>query len=548
MKGRFRKIYDISGIVLLLLILVLLVEMSSDDHIYFSRDSGYYDDAFTLKIQGGGHNGLNKRDIYYTLDGSEPTKEDYLYDRDTPIFMEDASNQENRYAARTDVGVSDPRDAVKYKAPDYNIDKCNIVRASVFDGEGNCLDSITGIYFIGFQDKNGYDGCYTASLVTDPENLFDTGKGIYVEGFDEKANYQRRGADWEREAELTIFDSEQRQILTQKCGIRIKGGTSRRLAQKSFRCYARDEYCGGSRFQAELFQKGRLPHRIAFYAGGNDYLCKIKDPMIHKLTESLNFSTMNFLPCVLFLNGEYWGVYFMSEDYDDSFISDRYDVKKEDVVLIKAGYLKEGNDADYNDYLAMRRFMTETDMSLPGNYEAACQMIDIDSYIDYYATEIYIQRHEDWPSSNYALWKTRVDEGSAFGDGRWRWMLYDLNSGGMDAIEYDSLEEVLYDDEMFSSLYQNEEFRCQFAERILYIGKELLNAENCNRFMEDYKATMKTPLAESSRRFYPDSALEKLENDTEWLATFFENRYDAVWDFLVDNMGEEWLRRRGIQK
>lgn len=546
MKGRFRKVFDISGIVLLLFILGIFVWLSSDSQISFSRDSGYYDEAFFLKIRGG--NGVLKRSIYYTLDGSEPTQEDCLYDKKNPIFIEDATNRENKYAARTDVGNGSLGDVVPYEAPDYNIDKCNVVRASIFDAEGNCLDSISGIYFIGFQEKSGYEGLYTACIVTDPENLFDAERGIYTKGFSESFNYQGRGAEWEREAAVTIFDSEQNQILTQKCGIRIKGGTSRSLAQKSIRCYARDEYSGDNRFRAELFRKGHLPRRIAFYAGGNDYYCKVKDPMIHKLAENLNFSTMSFIPCALFLDGEYWGVYYISEDYDDAYISDHYDVKKEDVILIKSGILKEGESSDYDEYLSMRQFMTQEDMSLPGNYETACQMMDMSSYIDYYATQIYIQRHSDWPSANYALWRTKENEGSEFGDGRWRWMLYDVNSPGMDAIKYDSLSEVLHDDDMFFSLYQNEEFRCRFAERILYIGKEVLSAENCSQFLEDYERTMRVPLAENNRRFYPTVKAEDCDRNTEWLTSFFENRYDAVWDFLTENMGEAWLCQNGIKK
>ncbi len=544
MKGRFRKVYDIAGIFFLLLVLTVIVWLSSDGHISFSQDSGYYENAFVLKIEGKGV----RNKVYYTLDGSEPTQEDYLYEKDASILIGDATNLENRYADRTDVGVADLVNATPYEAPNYNIDKCNVVRASVFDEEGNCLDSITGIYFVGFQGKSSYDGLYMASIVTDPDNLFDSETGIYVEGVGEISNYKERGADWERPASLTIFDSEQRPVLAQGCGVRIKGGTSRRLAQKSIRCYARDEYCGDNKFQAELFHKGQLPHRIVFYAGGNDYFCKVKDPMIHELTDSLDFATMRFLPCALFLNGEYWGVYYLSEEYDDDYISDHYDVKKDDVVLIKAGFLKEGDDSDYDDYLAMQQFVAQEDMSIPGNYEAACQMIDIDSFIDYFATQIYIQRHVDWPSSNFALWKTREDEGSEFGDGRWRWMLYDVNSGGMGTSEYDSLLEVLYDDEMFSSLYQNEEFRRKFAERILYIGEEVLSSENCGQFLENYGETMKIALAENNRRFYPAVQEADFDGFLEGVGTFFENRYDGVWNFLTENMGEEWLRQNGIKK
>lgn len=545
MKGRYRKVFDIFGIGFLMLVLTVIVWLSSDGHISFSRNSGYYEDTFSLKINGSC--GIGNK-VYYTLDGSEPTQEDCLYEKGTSIPIGDATSCENRYAGRPDIGIADFTHDTPYEAPNYNIDKCNVVRASVFDDEGNCLDSITGIYFVGFDGKSGYDGIYTASVVTAPENLFDPETGIYVEGSGEIANYKERGTDWEREASVTIFDDRQRQILAQNCGIRIKGGTSRRLAQKSIRCYARDEYCGGSKFQAELFHKGQLPHRIVFYSGGNDYFCKVKDPMIHELTESLHIATMRFVPCALFLNGEYWGVYYLSEEYDDAYICDHYNVKKDNVVLIKAGELKEGEESDYDAYLAMKQSVAEADMTVPENYEAACRMVDIDSFIDYYATQIYIQRHEDWPSANYALWRTREDEGSEFGDGRWRWMLYDVNSGGMDSIEYDTLKDVLYDDEMFFSFYQNEEFRRRFAERILYIGRELLSAENCGQFLKNYGETMKIPMMESNRRFYPTVREEDFDSYLEWLTTYFDNRYDAIWNILAENMGEEWLRQNGIEK
>ena len=140
------------------------------------------------------------------------------------------------------------------------------------------------------------------------------------------------------------------------------------------------------------------------------------------------------------------------------------------------------------------------------------------------------------------------DEGSEFGDGRWRWMLFDVNSGGMALTEYDSLLEVLYDDGMFSSFYQNEEFRLRFAERILYIGEEILNAQNCGQFLKKHGETMRIPMMKSNERFYPAVQAQDFDDYLEWLATFFEERYDGVWNFLTENMGEEWLRQHGVEK
>ena len=47
------------------------------------------------------------------------------------------------------------------------------------------------------------------------------------------ANYKNKGRNWEREAEIHIFDTEQKLVLSQKAGIRIQGGASRSFNPKS---------------------------------------------------------------------------------------------------------------------------------------------------------------------------------------------------------------------------------------------------------------------------------------------------------------------------
>ena len=99
------------------------------------------------------------------------------------------------------------------------------------------------------------------SLVTDPENLFDAEKGIYVTGnqfikwknsenynprknvwdLNNKCNYFMRGAEWEREASITIFEKGTI-LLEQNLGIRIKGSSTRNTPCKSFNLMAKKKY------------------------------------------------------------------------------------------------------------------------------------------------------------------------------------------------------------------------------------------------------------------------------------------------------------------
>lgn len=503
--------------------------------------------------------------------------DDPVFDVKSPLYIEDATNHPNVYSARTDTSTGFLQDLISqycednsdYTVPAYPVDKCTIIRASLFDSTGNCLDSITGSYFVGFQEKEAYQDIYTASVVTSPENLFDDDTGIYVTGNRFKdylkedidredlwfrpywwcwpSNYTNKGMDWERTAHITLFDNRQRQILSQKCGIRVKGYGSRGMLPRSIACYARQAYDGNNRFEANIFQTNIFPHKIVLFAGGDDNRFKLKDYLVNVMGHDLHFATMDFIPCAMFLNGEYWGMYFITEDYNATYIHDHYQVNQANVIMVKNSSLAEGrNEEDYQIYKDMLTYIEEHDMSVSENYNQACDLIDIDSYIDYYAAQIYIGRCSDWPSNNYALWRVRENDGSRYGDEKWRYMLFDVNSGGF--LSHDPLSYVLTEDSTFFALYQNENFRRQFANRLLYIGKEVFAPEKCNQFLDQYAQTLKEPIAASNMRFYMDEKNDEFEQNITNIGTFFENRYDVVWDFLAENMGEEWLSQNGIQK
>lgn len=553
----------------------LVFSKKYDTNIYFSKETGYYNKEFRLRITGGAGN-----KIYYTLDGSEPTIDSKVYDRSEPIIISDASVNENVYSARTDIStgfLTDYIEAFSYDAPGYTVpkdlvDKCNVVRAAVFDEEGNVLDEKEAVYFVGFQDKTAYEDVYTVSIVTDPENLFGYEKGIYTLGakwdeFEENSlgkedvkkgeywwwwptNYSNGGLEWEREANVTVFNDNHGLLLSEECGIRIQGGGSRGFLPKSIGCYARDEYSGNNRFSADLFSNNKNPHKFVLFSGGDDNVFKLKDYLVNTLAQDLNFATMKFIPCVVFLNGEFWGSYYMIENYNAGYIADHYGVDKENIAMFKNSEIKEGTPEDKDLYYEMIYYISPSDMTNPEYYEQACKMIDIDSTIDYFAAQVYIARLGDWPDTNYALWRTETPEDSEYGDCKWRWMMFDVNSGGLDFenVENDTLTYILENKDMFNSLYQNEEFRVKFINRLLQIGKEVYSLERVNELIDHYVKCMKEPVLKSNLRFYNEEFEEAFDNNVEQMRTFFEKRYDVIWDIIVEREGEAWLQEHHISK
>ena len=487
-------------------------ENSIDSDIIFSKKSGFYENEFHLKIYAP------SKEIYYTLDGSEPTKASDKYE--APILIRDATQNQNVYSSRTDVCGSFLMEESMYKVPDYLVDKCTIIKVAYYDKNGERSNIENRTYFVGVNEKEGYDDINIISVTTDPANLFSDEKGIYVLGDTFKeycetndlskrnfyrwgANFLNRGKEWEREANIQVFNTDKELVLSQNVGIRIQGGVSRGLLPKSLNFYARDEY-GDSRMRYDFWGTGYYPQRMTLSGGGNDYYGKILDRLGADLTRNLEFCKMNFEPYALFLNGEYWGFYYLTEKYDEHYIEHYYDVDSDNVVIIKNGKLEVGTEDDHDAYEHMISFLENVDMTDDSNYQMACAMLDMQSFIDYFAAEVYMARRVDWPSSNYALWRSRETSEKAYEDGKWRWMLFDVNTSAFidDIVDHNTLDYVLEESAMFANLYRNEEFKELFSKRILKMADTIFEPSLVEQKVTEYEELMSEPMGKNHQRFF----------------------------------------------
>lgn len=81
--------------------------------------------------------------------------------------------------------------------------------------------------------------------------------------------------------------------------------------------------------------------------GGNDAnYSKFKDTMLQNMVSGRGVETQQGTACVLFIDGEYWGLYTLQSDYSDRYFADRYNVAKSNVVMYKNDELSEGEAED----------------------------------------------------------------------------------------------------------------------------------------------------------------------------------------------------------
>ena len=460
----------------------------------FSHDSGIYAESFELEITAP-----SGSEIYYTTDGSNPATSDSAVKYENKIQITDRKNDANVVSAVspslfcTNFSNYNKNTGVTCKIPapsDESVDKCTVVKAVYEDSTGEFSPVRTETYFIGTTEEHIQGlakSCEAAgmdlaviSVSMEYDDLFDQTTGIYVKGdiFDKAlekfvaenwwfqgedtrklaANYNQRGSEWERSAHIEFFECNadgMESVLSQDCGIRIQGNYSRSDLQKSFRFYAKAKY-GETKFNYAIWGEdakdvnGEVIDSFDTFivrAGGNcAFTCKYNDTYWQQLAKELNVDTKASRPCVVYLNGEYWGLYVLEEDYSEDYFEDHYKVNQEDVIVYKGdaetydcgykldeGTLPEGETDDGYYFRELFEFFdTHTSLKEQADYDAFAKLVDVDSVMDYFAVEVWINNKWDWPGKNWSMWKTAVvDENIEYADGRWRFSLYDVEFGGV---------------------------------------------------------------------------------------------------------------------
>ena len=398
-----------------------LTDFTAAGSVAASLDSGFYDGAQSVTLMAGA--GVI---IRYTLDGSVPDSTDAVY-----------SNA-------------------------LNLAATTILRARTFAAGRIPGAVLTRSYFI---DETTTLPVF--SFVADPDTLFDDTIGIV----ENNTAYPFKGR--EVPIRLEMFEADKSPAFAVSAGAKIAGENIWTKDQKPFNIYMRGKY-GDDLISYQMFpgQPVATFGEISFRNGGDDWEeTLLRDAMMpFMLEDQVDAGLYTYRPCVMFLNGEFWGIYNIRKRFDDVYFSNEHQLAKGDydslayvndfVNDIYAPLTAEEGNAD--NFEALLTYCATNDTSDVAVYAQIRDQMNIDSFIDWaVCTDFAI--NTSW-QHNREFWRADA-EGS-----KWQWIINDFDRGFNVSYHNSSgtkslIDNFQADDDLFARLDNNTDFVNRMAQR-----------------------------------------------------------------------------------
>lgn len=394
---------------------------------------------------------------------------------------------------------SDPSTSSSVYTGPLSIGSNTILRAIALEDGKMQSDIYTATFLIGEEHT-----LPVVSLVTDPDNLWGS-NGIYAyySGVKEEkrtANISYTGPDGE---------------FSKDCEISMHGTTSLVVSKKrSFTVRFRNEYEGPLNF--DLFQNGvvttfnsillRADVEDLFASYMRDYL---PGHIASLYSDSLLSSDGRF--AVLYINGEYWGLYNLREHHSEEHYAFHKGVSADTVTMAKK-WVPDGTS------LARALvFCEDNSLADPADYAYICSIIDVNSFADWIIFQAYFGNFDINGNMRYYYCSL---------DGLWRCGLSDLDMGMFRPLCFENVADALQHGTFVRALFTNAEFRDLILKRTAELLDGPLSDEAMLALIDETAAEIRPEVARERERW--GSVQEQWESMVQDLKDFCTDRADSV--------------------
>lgn len=235
-----------------------------------------------------------------------------------------------------------------------------------------------------------------------------------------------------------MFESDQSFVDAGEGEFNKHGNDSWYYDQRGFDFIMRDQFGYNDAIEHQIFpetDRTSFQRLIIKAAASDNYpfetgATHIRDAFVHTLSQKadLKLDERTWKPCVVYLNGTYWGVYEIREKADDSDFTEYYD--QQDKFNLQ--YLKTWGST-WEEYGApnaqpawnsLRNYIQTNNMGNAANFHYVDSLLNWESLVDYFVLNSYIVS-QDWLNWNTAWWRGMDPNGD---HKKWRYTLWDMDA------------------------------------------------------------------------------------------------------------------------
>jgi len=442
----------------------------------YNNNGGYVAKGETITLTT-----CNECTIYYTLDGSWPSNK-----------------------------------STKYLEP-ITINKTTVLKTIVYQ-DGYLPSEITSrTYFVGRKHE-----LPVISISTNQTSLND----LLVNYF----------AEQEKKISFEYYEQDGTLGVSFIGGTKLTGADSRKRAQKSMAIYLRKEY-GLQEVSYPFFKDSDTVTYSSFTlrnSGEDPFGIRIQDTVLtYALKDQMDIDLQDYRAVVVYLNGEYYGLYNLREKLNGDYLKSNYNLDKGEYDLIKYTTATSGSTNNYNKLVNYIRTHDPTNTKV---YEYIKSQLDIQELCNYLIVESY---YGNTDQGNIRYWKST--------EGKWRFMLYDLDWSLWNtnlSMNYPVLNTKspavtnlysVYD--ITRRLYKNSEFKDLYLSTLAYHLEHTFNPTRMKSIVDELANEIVTEMPYHIKR-WPNlySSMNNWEKNVNNFKKKLTNRYN----YVIENIKTEF--------
>ena len=499
------------------------------NEIIYLTNSGQIIDTFDVnKLVGNISTGItNGNKVYYksiTL-GNVNSQDTFKGFSDTPKFNIDGgyfndsleitlSTTDNSTIYYTTNGAFPNKNSTKYDKP-IKVDKTMVIKAISYKDGYIESDIVSRTFKQGREHDLPY-----ISISSDYNSLFGSSGLItnYTSNAEKKISFEYYEADG---SFGTSFIGN----------AKLSGMDSRKQPQKSISVYLRKRY--GQSFVNYPFFENLDYHTFSSIllrnAGEDPKGARIMDAALTRILKGeMDIDMQEYRPVVVYLNGSYYGIYNLREKLNGDYVESKFGIDNDTIDLIKYSTAVKGSTSEYNKLV---NYINSHNPANKDVYEYLKTQIDMQELINYWIVESF---YGNTDLGNIRYWKSV--------DGKWRWMLYDLDwslwnmgldmgyptkNSGVPAATYLSSSVKIV-----RKLYQNSEFKDLYLTSVAKYLKTTFKPDRMNKIVDELASEIEKEMpyhiSKWGSSYARISSMNLWKNNIKGLKNNLTTRYNRV--------------------